>query len=135
MSLQATTFALLAAQPALVAAVPTERWYRRGAQIDRSLAPYVVLAWEGSLVTGGRGTPEQLNVYVHDSLGSYKRIGDILRLVHPVLANTTHYRGPAGNLPFSFVCADFLGNSAESVDQGNGTSYQFSSWKILGGQP
>lgn len=132
MSLQATTFALLAAQPALVAAVPTERWFRRGAQIDRSLCPYIVLAWGGTLVTGGRGTPEQLDVYVHDTLGSYKRIGDILRLVHPVLETTTDYRGTSG---FRFVCADFLGNSAEGVDQGNGTSFQFSSWKILGGQP
>lgn len=134
MSIQATTFQLLAAQPALVAAVPTERWFRRGAQIDRSIAPYVVLAWNGDLVTGGRTGPQGLDVYVHDELGSYKRIGDILDLVEPVLATTTDYRGTNGT-GTPFVCADFLGNSAESVDQGNGTSFQFSSWKILGGKP
>lgn len=133
MTIQATTFTLLAAQPALVAAVPTERWFRRGAQVDKSQTPYIVLAWGGDLVTNGRTGPQALDVYVHDALGSYKRIGDILRLVHPVLATTTGYRPQPTAVPY--VCGDFLGYGAESVDQGNGTSFQFSSWKILGGQP
>lgn len=132
MSLQATTFQLLAAQPALVDAVPTERWFRRGGQIDRSQVPYVVLAWLGPLTTSGRNSPQLLDVYVHDELGSYTRIQDILGIIKPVLENTTHYRGTSGT-GFPFVCADYLGKSGDEVDQGNGTAFQFSSWKILGG--
>lgn len=130
-SIQATTYALLAAQPALVAAVPTERWFRRGAQVDASKTPYVVLGWDGDLVTSGRTGPQGLTVYVHDSLGSYKRIGDIHRIVKAALTGTTHYRPNDTATPY--VCGDFLGYGPEEVDQGNGTSVQTASYKILGG--
>lgn len=131
MTIQATTFALLAAQPALVAAVPTERWFRRGAQVDASLTPYIVLGWDGDLVTSGRTGPQGLTVYVHDAIGSYKRIGDIHAIIKPVLLGTTHFQHSPTATPY--VCGDFLGYGPEDVDQGNGTSVQTSSWKILGG--
>lgn len=131
MTIQATTFALLAAQPALTAAVPTERWFRRGAQVDASQTPYIVLGWDGDLVTSGRTGPQALTVFVHDALGSYKRIGDIHRLIRPVLEGTTHFKHNDTATPY--VCGDFLGYGPEEVDQGNGTSVQQANYKILGG--
>lgn len=133
MTIQATTFALLASQTALVAAVPTDRWYRRGGQIDRSLTPYIVLGWDGDLVTSGFTGPQGLTVFVHDGLGSYKRIQDIHKLVKAVLETTTEYKPSGTAIPY--MCGDFLGYGPEAVDQGNGTSYQTSAWKILGGKP
>lgn len=132
MTLQATTYALLTEEPALVDLVPTERWFRRGGVVDVPQTPYVVLAWLGPLTTGRRNSAQLLDVYVHDEVGSYTRIEEILEAIKGVLLDAVHYRGWAGNA-FPLVQADYLGKSGDGVDQGNGTSYQFSSWKILGG--
>lgn len=132
MTLRVTTFQLLTTTPALVALVPLNRWFPRGAQIDKSQTPYVVMAWVGTLTTGGRNSPELLDVYVHDQVGSYTRIDKILALVKPALEGAAHYRGSDGE-GFPLVQADYLGRSADSVDQGNGTLFRFCSWKILGG--
>lgn len=131
MTLQRTTFEYLASIGPVTDAVPTARWFRRGGQVDLSMVPYVVLGWNGTLATSGRATPQSLDVYVHDELGSYKRIGDIHKVITDALDGVEQYRGTSGIV---LVQADFLGYSEEGVDQGNGTSYQFSSWKIIGGQ-
>lgn len=130
MTLQRTTFEYLAAIGSVTDAVPSARWYRRGAQVDRSQVPYVVFGWNGNLATSGRITPQSLDLYVHDELGSYKRIGDIHKAFTEALQAVAQYVGTSG---VRLVQADFLGYSEEGVDQGNSTSYQFSSWKILGG--
>lgn len=132
MTLRRTTFQLLTAQPALTALVPANRWFARGGQIDKSLTPYVVLAWVGTLTTGGRNSTELLDVYAHDQIGSYTKIDQVLDLVQPVLLNAMYYRGVDG-AEFPLVQADYLGKSQDGVDQGNGTAFRFSSWKILGG--
>lgn len=132
MTLKATTYQLLTTQPALTDRVPTERWFRRAGQVDASETPYVVLAWLGTLTTGGRNSAELLDVYVHDELGSYALIEATLADIKAVLLGATHYRGTSGT-GFPLVQADYLGKSGDQVDQGNGTSFQFSSWKILGG--
>lgn len=132
MTLQVTTYQLLTTQPALVAVVPIERWFRRGGQIDASLVPYVVLGWMGTATTGGRNSPELLDLYVHDEVGSYGIIDNFLKLAKPVLEAAVHYKGTNG-LGFSLVQADYQGKSQDGIDEGNGTSFKYSSWKILGG--
>jgi hypothetical protein len=112
--------------------VPLNRWFARGAQVDRSLTPYVVLAWVGTLTTGGRNSPELLDVYAHDQVGSLVRIDKILDAIKPVLESASQYAGVDGE-GFRLVQADYLGKSQDGVDQGNGTAFRFSSWKILGG--
>lgn len=130
MTLRVTTFQLLVNQPSLTALVPSERWFARGGTIDAPQTPYVVLAWLGTLTTSGRNSPELLDVYVHDNIGDYTRIDDILRAVKPVLSGTTQYVGPGG---FRLVQADYLGKSADLTDPDTSTGFRYSSWKILGG--
>lgn len=132
MTLRVTTFQLLTTTPALVAQVPLAKWFARGAQIDKTQTPYVVLAWVGTLTTGGRNSTELLDVYVHDQVGSLVRIDKILDAIRPVLQGAMHYAGADGS-GFPLVQADYLGKSQDGVDQGNGTAFRFSSWKILGG--
>lgn len=133
MSVRVTTHQLLVAQPALTALVPTERWFRRGGTIDTPALPYVVLAWLGSVTVGGRNSPELLDVYVHDERGSYGKIDQVLKAVKPVLLAAEQYAGPSGTST-RLVQATYLGRSADLFDPDNGTAFQYSSWRIIGGE-
>lgn len=130
MGLRTTTRLYLVADLALTAMVPASRWITRGAVEDTPELPYVVLAWGGTAPsTGGRNTPQLLDVYVHNEIGDYTFIDDVLELVYQRLSSVQQYVASG----YRLVQADFQGKSADLTDPDTRTGFIYSSWKLLGG--
>lgn len=131
-TLQKTVMALMVGTPAVMAVVPEEKWFARGSTIDAPEPPYVVLAWGGTLTSSVRRSGQLLSIYMHDAIGSYEFIREVIHpVIKPTLKEAQQYVGPDG---YRLVQADYLGVSADLSDPDKKTGFVYSSWIVVGGE-
>lgn len=128
---------LIIGTPALMALIPSERWFAAGAIVDVPERPFAILRWLAP-VPGAFSSAyaNQLRVDVHDERGDYTGIDRILGApyrtdgpsVYTVLYGAMGVTGADGYL----AQCDYLNRSGDQEDPDYKTNYQFSSWQIIG---
>lgn len=112
--------------------IPAERWYQMGSIDETPEKPFGVyrLAMTQPGVTRrSKYRPTSLEVWVHDTPGSYTRIDEVLNAVEDVL-DAVIYASAAPTESIS--AADFVSKSPDLDDTGFRTICKMSSFNIIG---
>ena len=124
-----TLYALISAA---VPDIPAERVYQMGSVDETPQKPFIVYRLSGT----GRGVtarskyrPTSLEVWVHDTPGSYTRIDGFLEAVENYLGEVTYASAAQGE---SVSAADFVSRSPDLDDTGFRSICKMSSFTIIG---
>ena len=112
--------------------IPDERIYQMGSVDETPLKPFMVYRLSGSgtgVVSASKSKAVRLEVWVHDTPGSYTRIDDTLRDVENKLGSTLHASFREGE---SIAQIDYTGRSPDLDDTGFRSICRMSSFTLIG---
>lgn len=120
---------------ALMALLPTERWFQQGSVIDVPRKPFAILRWIAAVPGNAQQSyAHQLQVQIYDDRGTYQDIDRILGGPHrsggvwSILSGITNLEGADGRV----TQCDYLGQSSDDVDVDFKANTKYSSWQIIG---
>lgn len=120
---------LLTTDPTLLDLLPADKWFARGAVVDKPTTPFAVEAWQGVTAVGrGRVGLPRLTIWVYQSRGSYDLIDKVLARCKELLEETYDFEHDGQRI----IQADFEGSSVDLFDDVYRANARNSGFRVLG---
>jgi hypothetical protein len=108
--------------------LPADGTFQANAADTISIRPFVVIRWEENRRAFADKGTQGLTVWVHDDLGDYTRIDNILEKIKEILTAMVHVQGSDQRI---VTQVDWSGDSGDLYDDGYRTITRNAGFRVL----